>query len=85
MEIREVNVQHHWAIELSRLSRNDMVAGTIRNECNKAGVTFYAKDGQYDLDNPSDIFTRQILNATSQLENALRVERSRMGKLQKVR
>jgi len=62
-----------------------MVAATIRNECNKAGVTFYTKDGQYDLNNPSDIFTRQILDATSQLENALRAERSRMGKLQKVR
>jgi hypothetical protein len=62
-----------------------MVAATIRNECNKAGVTFYTKGGQYDLNNPSDIFTRQILDATSQLENALRTERSRMGKLQKVR
>ncbi len=84
-EIREGNVQHLWVIEQSRLSRNDMVAATIRNECNKAGVTFYTKDGQYDLNNPSDIFTRQILDATSQLENALRAERSRMGKLQKVR
>ena len=84
-EIRERNVKHLWVIEQSRLSRNDMVAATIRNECNKAGVTFYTKDGQYDLNNPSDIFTRQILDATSQLENALRVERSRMGKLQKVR
>ena len=62
-----------------------MVAAIIRNECNKAGVTFYTKDGQYDLNNPSDVFTRQILDATSQLENALRAERSRMGKLQKVR
>jgi DNA invertase Pin-like site-specific DNA recombinase len=83
--IREGDVQHLWVIEQSRLSRNDMVAATIRNECNKAGVTFYTKDGQYDLNNPSDIFTRQILDATSQLENALRAERSRMGKLQKVR
>ena len=84
-EIREGNVQHLWVIEQSRLSRNDMVAATIRNECNKAGVTFYTKDGQYDFNNPSDVFTRQILDATSQLENALRAERSRMGKLQKVR
>ena len=43
-EIREGNVQHLWVIEQSRLSRNDMVAATIRNECNKAGVTFYTKD-----------------------------------------
>ena len=85
MEIREGNVQHHWAIELSRLSRNDMVAATIRNECNKAGVTFYTKDGQYDLNNPLSIFTRQILGATSQLKNALRAECSETGRLQKVR
>ena len=37
-EIREGNVQHLWVIAQSRLSRNDMVAATIRNECNKAGV-----------------------------------------------
>lgn len=83
--IREGDVKHLWVIDQSRLSRNDFVAATIRNECNKSGVTFYTKDGQYDLANPTDTFTRQILDATSQLENALRAERSRMGKLQKVR
>jgi DNA invertase Pin-like site-specific DNA recombinase len=70
-DIRDGNVKRLWMIENSRLSRNDILAATIRNECNKAGVTFYTKDGQYDLNNPSDIFTRQILDATSQLENAL--------------
>ena len=84
-DIRDGNVKHLWVIEQSRLSRNDMVASTIRYECNKAGVILYTKDGTYDLNNPSDTFTRQILDATSQLENALRTERSRMGKLQRAR
>lgn len=84
-DIRDGNVKHLWVIENSRLSRNDMVASTIRYECNKAGVILYTKDGRYDLNNPSDTFTRQILDATSQLENALRTERSRLGKLQKAR
>jgi len=84
-EIRDGAVKHLWVIENSRLSRNDMVASTIRYECNKAGVILYTKDGRYDLNNPSDTFTRQILDATSQLENALRTERSRLGKLQKAR
>ncbi len=84
-EIREGKVKHLWVIENSRLSRNDMVASTIRYEMNKQGVMLYTKDGQYDLNNPTDSFTRQILDATSQLENALRAERSRLGKLQKAR
>ena len=84
-DIRDGKVKHLWVLEQSRLSRNDMVASTIRYECNKAGVILYTKDGQYDLNNPSDTFTRQILDATSQLENALRTERSRMGKLQRAR
>ena len=84
-DIRDGKVKHLWVIENSRLSRNDMVASTIRYEMNKAGVILYTKDGRYDLNNPSDTFTRQILDATSQLENALRTERSRLGKLQKAR
>lgn len=84
-DIRDGKVKHLWVIENSRLSRNDMVASTIRYEMNKAGVVLYTKDGRYDLNNPSDTFTRQILDATSQLENALRTERSRLGKLQKAR
>ena len=84
-DIREGVVKHLWVIENSRLSRNDMVASTIRYEMNKQGVILYTKDGQYDLNNPTDAFTRQILDATSQLENALRADRSRLGKLQKAR
>ncbi len=84
-EIRNGDVKHLWVFDQSRLSRNDFVASTIRYECNKAGVTLYTKDGHYDLSNPTDAFTRQILDATSQLENALRAERSRIGKLQRVK
>ena len=34
----------------------------------KPRVTDLHEDGQYDLNNPSDVFTRQILDAASQLE-----------------
>jgi site-specific DNA recombinase len=83
-EMREGKVKHLWVIENSRLSRNDVVASTIRGAMRDAGAILYTKDGRYDLDNPSDRFTRQILDATSQLENALRTERSRLGKLASV-
>ena len=83
--MKDGKVKHLFVIENSRLSRNDMVASTIRYEMNKHGVVLYTKDGMYDLNNPHDAFTRQILDATSQLENALRTDRSRLGKLQRAR
>ena len=55
-EIIAGNVGHLWVYDHSRLSRNDVVASLIRNECGKNGVILYTKDGQYDFGNiPGDV------------------------------
>ena len=78
-------VKHLYVTEQSRLARTDHVASMIRYKCNVNGVTLYIKDTVYDFSNPMDVLTVQIMGAFSQFENAVRKERSRLGKLQKVR
>jgi DNA invertase Pin-like site-specific DNA recombinase len=83
--LKEGAVKHLWVYDQSRLSRNDHVASVFRYQCNKQGVTLYTKDGVYDLSNPNDRLTRQLLDAIAEFENATRAERTRIGKLNKVR
>jgi DNA invertase Pin-like site-specific DNA recombinase len=78
-------VKHIWIYDQSRLSRNDQVASLFRYECNKQGVVLYTKDGQFDLASPQDNFLKQLLDAVAELENATRTERTRLGKLHRVR
>lgn len=83
--IEDGEVKHLYVTEQSRLARTDHVASMIRYRCNVKGVTLYIKDTVYDFTNPMDVLTVQIMGAFSQFENAVRKERSRLGKLQKVR
>ena len=78
-------VKHLFVYDQSRLSRNDQVASIFRYECNKQGVTLYTKDGQFDLSNPQDKFLKQILDGLSEFDNAMRAERTRLGKLNRTR
>lgn len=78
-------VKHLWVYDQSRLSRNDQVASVFRYECNRQGVTLYTKDGQFDLSSPTDMLLKQLLDAVAEFDNATRAERSRLGKLQRVR
>lgn len=48
-------------------------------------VTLYTKDGQFDLSSPSDKLLKQLLDAVAEFENSVRAERSRIGKLMKVK
>ena len=79
------SVLHLYVTEMPRLARTDNVASMIRYKCNTNNVTLYIKDTVYDFSNAMDVLTVQIMSAFSQFENALRKERSRLGKLQKVR
>lgn len=83
--IRSGQVKHLWVYDQSRLSRNDQVASIFRYECNKQGVTLYTKDGQFDLSSPQDKFLKQLLDAVAEFDNTTRAERTRLGKLQRVR
>ncbi len=78
-------VKHLWVYDQSRLSRNDQVASIFRYQCNKQGVTLYTKDGVFDLSNPSDRLMKQLLDAVAEFDNVTRAERTRIGKLSKVR
>jgi DNA invertase Pin-like site-specific DNA recombinase len=83
--IEDGAVKHLYITEQSRLARTDNVASMIRHRCNVNGVILYIRDTVYDFNNPMDVLTVQIMSAFSQWENALRKERVRLGKLQKVR
>lgn len=83
--IRSGQVKHLWVYDQSRLSRNDQVASIFRYECNKQGVTLYTKDGQFDLSSPQDKFLKQLLDAVAEFDNTTRAERTRLGKLLRVR
>lgn len=78
-------VKHLWVYDQSRLSRNDQVASVFRYECNKQGVTLYTKDGQFDLSSPQDKFLKQLLDAVAEFDNVTRAERTRLGKINRVR
>jgi len=83
--IRDGEIKHLFIYDQSRLSRNDQVASIFRYECNKNGVTLHTKDGKLDLSNPQDQFLKQIMDAVAQLDNAQRTERTRLGKLSRIR
>ncbi len=83
--IKRGEVKHIWVYDQSRLSRNDNVASVFRFECDKAGVTLYTKDGQFNLSNPSEKFLKQMLDAMAEFENTIRAERTRLGKLTRAR
>ena len=78
-------VKHLYVYDQSRLSRNDYVSSLFRFQCQKHGVTLYNKEGKYDLANPQDQFLKQILDAVGQFDNSQRAERTRLGKLARVK
>ncbi len=83
--IQRGEVKHLWVYDQSRLSRNDNVASAFRYQCNKAGVTLYTKDGQFDLSNPQDKLMKVILEGMTEFENSVRAERTRLGKLNRAK
>jgi DNA invertase Pin-like site-specific DNA recombinase len=84
-EIRQGVVKHLFVYDQSRLSRNDTVSSIFRIECAKQGVTLYNKEGKYNLSDHNDHFMKQILDAVGQFDNAQRAERTRLGKVARVR
>jgi DNA invertase Pin-like site-specific DNA recombinase len=83
--INKGEIKHLWIYDQSRLSRNDQVASIFRYACDKRGVTLYTKDGVFNLSSPQDKFFKQLLDAVAELENSTRAERTRLGKLNRVR
>lgn len=84
-DVKSGAVKHLFVYDQSRLSRNDTISSIFRIECAKQGVTLYNKEGKYNLSDHNDHFMKQILDAVGQFDNAQRAERSRMGKLARVK
>ena len=83
--IKAGEVKHLWVYDQSRLSRNDNVASILRYEFQKQGVTLYTKEGTFDFSSAEDSLLKKLLDAIAEFENSMRAERSRIGKLIKVK
>ena len=84
-EVEKGNVSHLFVFNNDRLSRNDVTQQTIKLALQKNDVVLYTKDGQFDLTNPQDKLFKTVLDGIASYDNALRAERSRLGKLAKVK
>ena len=84
-ELEKGNIKHLFVYNNDRLSRNDKTQFIIKNAIIKHGVMLYTKDGTYDLNNPTDKLMKSLLDGVAEYDNAIRAERTRLGKLNKVR
>ena len=84
-EVENGNIDHLFAYNNDRLSRNDITQQTIKIACQKKGVILYTKDGRYDLSNPTDKFVKTLLDGVAEYDNAIRSERTRTGRLTRVK
>ena len=85
LEINNGTIKHLFVYNNDRLSRNDQTQFIIKNAIKTNGVILYTKDGQYDLNNPTDNLFKSLLDGFAEYDNAIRAERTRLGKLNKVR
>ena len=84
-EIEQGRVKHLFVFNNDRLSRNEDTQFVIKSALKKNDVVLYTKDGQFDLNNPQDKLFKSLLDSVAEYDNALRTERSRLGKINKVR
>ena len=84
-EIEQGSIKHLFVFNNDRLSRNEDTQFVIKSALRKNDVVLYTKDGQFDLNNPQDKLFKSLLDSVAEYDNALRAERSRLGKINKVR
>ena len=86
LRLKMVVVQNLWVYQMDRLSRNDVVSFPNKIKPLKHNVTLHGtRKNKYKLDNPNDKLIFTILEAISEYDNSIRIERLRRGKLTKVR
>jgi DNA invertase Pin-like site-specific DNA recombinase len=78
-DIRSKAVTKVWVFEHTRLSRNQYASAAIFNIFVKHGVELYENDRPLDLNDPQYQMFRQILDAVSQYERHLIVNRTTRG------
>lgn len=84
-EIDEGNVKHLFVFNTDRLSRNDLTWSVIRLKLVKNDVTLHTSQGVYPLSDPMNKLLLGILSEISSYDNQLRTERSRLGKLNRIK
>lgn len=78
-------VKNIWVFNTDRLSRNPNTWGVIRLKLLAQKVTLRTNSGEFDMSNPTDKLMLGILSEISSYDNALRAERSRLGKQNRIR
>jgi DNA invertase Pin-like site-specific DNA recombinase len=78
-DIKAGHITRVWVLEHSRLSRNQYASAFIFNVFEKHNVTLYENDKEMSLKDPQYQFMRQILDAVSQYERNLIVNRTTRG------
>lgn len=84
-EITAGRVQHLWVYNTDRLSRNEMTWSVIRMKLLKHDVRLYTATGTFNLSNAQDKMLFGILQEISAYDNALRTERTRLGRVRRLR
>ena len=79
------SVKHLWVFNTDRLSRNETTWGLIRLKLVKQNVTLHTASGIFTLSSPTDKLLLGILSEISSYDNSLRAERSRLGKMNRLR
>jgi DNA invertase Pin-like site-specific DNA recombinase len=85
VEVEDGSVGDLFVFNNDRLSRNEIDQQTIKIALQRNDVVLYTKDGKFDLSNPQDKFIKTLMDGVASYDNALRAERSRLGKIARVR
>ena len=78
-------IKHLYVWNTDRLSRNTSTWFLIRQKMVKQGVVLYTSTGKYDTTGDMENLILGILSEISQYDNKIRSERSRLGKIEKVK
>ena len=81
----EGKVKHLYVYNTDRISRNQSTWYLIRQKMVKNKVILYTSNGKYDTSGSMEGLILGILSEVSQYDNKIRTERSRTGKMEKVK
>jgi len=84
-EVEQGHIKHLFVFNTDRLSRNEQTWMFIRLTLKKNQVKLYTSNGVHDLNNPIDKLLFGILQEVSSYDNYLRSERSRLGKVKRIK
>ena len=85
LEIEQGNVKHLFCYDTDRLSRNEKTWFIIRQSIKDNNVKLHTRNGELDLNDPTDSFLTGILGYVNQYTNEQRKIRSIIGRENQVR